>query len=544
MAKIVKPTPYDLYINIEGLRRLWPNNPIIPADLVVCCGFQAIELTWRLIDSAHEDRRPEADIPQRLERYVDLITSSLRTVAQSIDAESYPVEILDNAAPRAKSPGFALVPLLSDRLARRITETYFSEFGHLPYDIGIGPQMSQMAQFIGSSGTSTAQPRPSLPYEDIVSPHDVYAIHRPEKNSPEDHLFAGAHQIVECWLRLVHHFLDESHSLAVEKDWDAASEMVRHAWSALDMATEASQLLDLMNLADYHPLRVRLRDGSGAQSIAARTVRSKARMAINPLLEELRGKGTSIIELLENPTRFSGQFKYLQRISRFGKKAQEFLFKHYLLALGVIGHRGHGSLGYEVNEMASRAASPVFPEIDQAHYDFAIITNLEHGASAGEIISRRERERGICVAPETTPCDLLNTSERALESVYEYFRFVSEGNAAAWVELFDPVEGRISDAGSRPFIGRARLMVFIESFLADFPDVQAAVEKFEIKQNSLSVKWVYRITAYNGLRLTAQGVENFTFSERGKILTATSIWDPKDLAGQLRAGLSPCTADG
>ncbi|WP_237529678.1 hypothetical protein, partial [Streptomyces sp. SID5770] len=81
------------------------------------------------------------------------------------------------------------------------------------------------------------------------------------------------------------------------------------------MAIQAGQLLDLMNLADYHPLRVRLRDGSGAQSTAAQQIRSCGRRAYAPLAEFLRRQKKTLIDVLESPQDLPGPYDFLASIS-------------------------------------------------------------------------------------------------------------------------------------------------------------------------------------------------------------------------------------
>ncbi|MET8506320.1 nuclear transport factor 2 family protein [Streptomyces sp. NPDC004787] len=530
-------SPYDLYINFRKLKSLWPGPTAPTNNVVLSCGFQAVELCWRLVDHALEDGRQSADRAQRLERYTDMIVNGMRTVSQLMVSDSRFAEgQLQDRQPEAPASGFGLLIELPAYNARRIVDSYNAEFGDKPFDVGVGPYIDKTADLLRIPRESDRFRSVTLDYEALVRPQDIHSLHQVEPQSPEDHLFAGVHQITECWLRLVHHFLAEATALAESKLWGAAASRAHKASLALSMAIDAGQLLDLMVLADYHPLRVRLRDGSGAQSAAAQQIRPAGKKALVPLLDELALLGIGPVDVLESPELFPGHFQYLVSLAKFGKRSQEFLFKHYLLALGVMGHRGLGSLGYEVNQMVKRAAAPFFPELDDACHDYAVLMNFAHGRYAGDIISRREAAQSGSAKAVSAPLVQCSASVM-MQAVSNYFHFMTAGDAESWVSLFDAEVGRIIDAGSRPFSGSAHLRIFIESFFRNFPRRSTSFSEVHLEGNKVNVKWRYDLTSYNGVDVSVSGTERFIFSESGLIREATADWNPEDLAAQLRSGL-------
>src|SRR5207244_3293501 len=140
----------------------------------------------------------------------------------------------------------------------------------------------------------------------------------------------------------------------------------------LPLAIQAGQLLDQMVLADYHPLRVRLRDGSGAQSPAARQLGPAIRAAAAALWTALDWGSLGVLAVLQSPHEHLDPYRYLTRLKAAGKLLQSFLFHHYTLVLGVLGTHSLGSLGYEMRELAERAVQPVFQEINEAHHDYVM----------------------------------------------------------------------------------------------------------------------------------------------------------------------------
>jgi cytochrome c553 len=146
--------------------------------------------------------------------------------------------------------------------------------------------------------------------------------------------------------------LEETRVLAEGGRWSAAADALAHACDVLPLAIHAGQLLDQMVLVDYHPLRVRLRDGSGAQSRAARALGPAVHAAAGALWTALERDGLRVLDVLQRPNEHLEPYRFLTRLKLAGKLLQSFLFHHYTLVLGVLGTHSLGSLGYEMRELA------------------------------------------------------------------------------------------------------------------------------------------------------------------------------------------------
>ncbi|WP_237528793.1 hypothetical protein, partial [Streptomyces sp. SID5770] len=125
-----------------------------------------------------------------------------------------------------------------------------------------------------------------------------------------------------------------------------------------------------------------------------------------------------------------------------------------------------------MDQMVTRAATPLFVEIDEALHDYAVLTNFSNGAHAGEIISRRELASGQTARRvfRSTGCP----ANLIIQAIDGYFHAMSTRSVEKWVSLFDSRHGRMIDAGSRPFVGHSRLRVFIESLFVNFPEISAS----------------------------------------------------------------------
>jgi hypothetical protein len=196
--------------------------------------------------------------------------------------------------------------------------------------------------------------------------------------------------------------LDETRVLAERGRWSAAADVLAHACDVLPLAIQAGQLLDQMVLVDYHPLRVRLRDGSGAQSQAARALGPAVHAAGAALWTALERDDLRVLDVLQRPNEHLEPYRYLTRLKSAGKLLQSFLFHHYTLVLGVLGTHSFGSLGYEMRELADPAVQPIFPETNQVRTQLGSNDRLSGRGRATATASPRSlvhRERRSGSAP-------------------------------------------------------------------------------------------------------------------------------------------------
>jgi hypothetical protein len=530
------PLPYELYVRLESLAASWPEEGgSWPGSVVACCGLQAAELSLRLVDDALSDVRAAAFPQQRVARFVGHLVDGLELTCRLLRHCGEPVTTTDPG--RAPSPGFSVLARLDPVHVDQITRRFALASAGLPFWIGIEGQLEGARRHHRLAALEVAGMAPGMPvmdYAAVVAPATVLALREPDPCGPEDHLFSTAHQITECWLRIAHHYLGAATAQASERRWGAAADALRNACDALDLAVNAGQLLDLMVLADYHPLRVRLRDGSGAQSKAVRQLRPAVRAAARPLWTTLEADRLSMLDVLEQPATHLELYEYLNGLEAMGKRIQGFLFEHYLLALGVLGTHSLGSAGYEIRKLAERAAQPIFPEINQVHHDYVMITNFRHGENSGSIVLRNELAHGwnpyqVIDRPATCPRDVIQAR------IADYFRFIEQRREDEWVKLFDPVRGQLQDVpGTRPYLGQAHLRIFIHGMFNAFADLRGTYSPPRIDGNTATVDWRFDAVSYNGQRVAFNGREEFLFTDDGRILKAVADWSPAHVARQWR----------
>jgi hypothetical protein len=192
--------------------------------------------------------------------------------------------------------------------------------------------------------------------------------------------------------------------------------------------------------------------------------------------------------------------------------------------------------------MVQRAATPFFPELDEAYHDYAVLANFTYGKYSGELISRREELQGVNQPQHRPALDNSSLHDSIPSAIERYFHCMSSGDTDSWLALFNS-QGQLIDAGSRPFTGESHLRIFIETFRKTFPKVSASFCNPRIGANTATVDWTYEVTSYNDVDMRISGTEEFTFDESGLILKAVAFWNPEDLASQLRSGLKLAKRD-
>ena len=530
------PLPYDLYIRLRQMEETWPTGQDRwDGAIAACCGFQAAELCLRLVDDALRDGRPTAFPGRRVARFVAHLVEGVDLTCRLLRHTALTGEVTAAEQHPAPSVGFAVVSRLDRALADHMTRRFALATAYLPFRVGVEGQLGDARRRLGLPPLHELDSTPAVPvldYAAVVSAETVYGLREPQPCGPEDHLFSTAHQLSECWLRVAHHYVETATELAGQELWAAADAALSCACETLPLVIQAGQLLDMMVLADYHPLRVRLRDGSGAQSHAAARMFPAARAAARPLWRALAARGLQLADVLQQPAAHLGMHRYLSSLKTLGKRLQSFLHHHYLLALGVLGTNSRGSLGYEINKLGERAARPLFPEIDQAHHDFVMFTNFLYGEASGALVLHNELADGW--NPYTRADDGVECSGSVIrERVAAYFRCIEERDAEGWVRLFDPVHGQLQDVpGTRPYLGEQHLRVFIEAMFNAFEQMHGTHREVHVEGNVAVVDWHFDTISYHGRPATFEGTEEFRFGSDGRILHAVARWHPDEVARQ------------
>jgi tryptophan 2,3-dioxygenase len=527
---VAKSTPYDLYIQLDRLRAGWGPSARRPEEVVLVCGFQSIELLCHLVRVTLDDRRITSAPDRRVSRFVDVIELALRAIGRALAGTTLSPDATTPAPATRPSPGLAVLTRLSARDRAQILGTLAAEFDDLLFRIGVE------AQVTGTDPPANSD-RSVFDYAAHVAPESMARLARRAPFGPEDHLFCTVHQIVECWLRIAHEHVEKAEHLAASGYCPRAATAVHHAAAAVHVATQAARLLDTMVLADYHPLRVRLRDGSGAQSQAAQNLPAASRRLMACLQRNLGASRATLLDVLDSPAVYPGLHALQAAIQDFARRCQAFLFEHYLLANTVLGMDNLGSLGFVIRVLGERALRPLLTDIDQAKHDLTILTNLRYGAHDGCIVMENELAVQPGLYHHPPPAGTSPAAAVIDDRVRQYFARIQARDAKGWTDLFAP-GALFRSAAGRPYRGRPHIKIFIDTLFAEFSAVRVRLSAIRIEGNRAQVNWCFDAVVL-GVPVTFNGSHWFEFDGDAAIHEAQMIWESADVAGQLQHAMVP-----
>ena len=165
-------------------------------------------------------------------------------------------------------------------------------------------------------------------------------------HGPEDLLFQTPHVILEILFWYAENILLPQFPIQEDQDHDRNSGALILLCAVLDVGTKAMGLLDLMLLADFHPLRVAVHGSSGFYSQAFHRIRAWFAKAYRAA-----AAGADLDRVHPCPELYVEETLALQRLDRASAAFRTLAFRHYVLAQKVVGSNSIGSAGKTFEQM-------------------------------------------------------------------------------------------------------------------------------------------------------------------------------------------------
>lgn len=532
--------PYELYISLDDVAPLWRVDTGWDSEATLRAALVSLELYFLLIADSAKDLRPAARSEERIARLWGAAAAQLRILGDLLSPTPPPVHLVVERASRASNLHAlrALDPSASAlaapaRLLRQFVDSYAAALESCPFLLGLEPEINRLCASRGVRGASFRAEAQAIPYDAWAMPEAVAEIFHRRTFNAEDRLFASAHQSVECWMSLALRALASADERAQRRDFDGAARSITRAAAIVTHVTEAITILDMMVLSDYHPLRVRLRDASGAQSKQVATALTVSRKLPMSLAADLESRGASYLLIFRRPNEFPAEHAFLEALATLEARWAGFLFSHYKLAARVLGTESMGSLGVEVQGLINHFVKPLYPELDEVRYKHSVLTGFAHGRHAGNLVSELER------APRAAPRRPEALDEARIRSVIEdYFGAMCAMDLDRWVGLFSSNGMLEAPAGSRPFHGHQGLRTFFRGFMKVFErgvSVTVLGVRVEAPRGRAEVDWRVDVR-HKGIPISYTGTECFDFAASGEIVRVTVREDPRDIARQMLTG--------
>lgn len=524
--------PYELYISLDQLKILWKCETNWPNELPLRAILVALELSFLLIHETIQEPRSTVPSEERINRLFSGCNQQIELLQELLDTTLPSESSLSDE--QSTKTNFKLLIGLDDKIIKRLKiwsylyTIYLKEF---PFNLGIEQYIDMVQLEDGGTNKILYKQKPALSYDQWISPNTIVKIFNLRNFNQEDRFFATVHQITECWLFIALDLLRKSELETQTSNWQAAIVQINKVCSILNYLSEHILLLETMVLADYHPLRVNLRDASGGQSNQGLELIALAKSLFFPITKYLKEHNCCLLDLYYTPIKHPLAYQYIQALSSLETRLKTFFFCHYKLATEIIGSESLGSLGFEVQSLIKRFLEPLYVELDQVRYQYVVITNFEYGKSAGNLISSLEPTK-----LEKTISEVAEVPEHLIRTqITQYIKATCEHDVDAWVALFEP-DGSIEDPyGSRAFRGHSGLKVFFCGFIKIFSsDIELKSKRMLIFPEIGKAEFDWEIyTTHKTIPIIFGGTEKMQFAQNGKIKNVQVFRDPSVISQQL-----------
>ncbi|GIV95465.1 MAG: hypothetical protein KatS3mg057_0122 [Herpetosiphonaceae bacterium] len=532
--------PYERYISLDQLRTFWEPMTNWRLESLARAMLTSLELSFLLVRHTLADPRSLARVEQRVERMLALIHRQLFLLSHHLP------EIPDEVAALQPSDATNLLRCNkgSAAIAPRIdywTRIWLAHLVQNDWHLGIEPCINDLRVLYGLAPVAIDWGKPVLAYDRLAQPSQLIPLIEEHTFNPEDALFAGVHQITECWLYVVNRELQGSAQAARVGQLSLATGTIERTRDIVAYLTEHIQLLDAMVLADYHPLRVRLRDASGAQSAQVMEMVRHAKSLLPPVQEYLADRQASVLDVYAEPCQFPQEHAYLEAFASLEIAVASFFFHHYKLAARVLGAESLGSLGFEVQKLTSRFTAPFSPLLDQVRYDHVVITNFAYNEVAGTMTSQLEAAYGETPTPLAAhPTSATIAAEQAIKQVNAYFDALQRQSIEDWLRLFAPDAVLEDPEGSRPYYGYQGLRIYFLGYIKVLGQdlvIQVDPPRYCAESGVAHVTWTVQARYRTVLLQTNESAEIF-FTPDGTICRVVVHQDHTMLADRLRSQLT------
>lgn len=527
--------PYELYISLDHLQDFWKCKTDWQNELPLRAISVALELSFLLIYETGQDLRPTLCSEERINRLITGCCQQIELLGEILDSSAIAIDILSNEQ-SSQTNSKVLTDLDRETLKKLEKWSFFYTLTleKFPFALGI----EQYIELLQSKDIliNTKKTKPTIPYDEWINPIAIANIFNLRNFNQEDKIFAAVHQITECWLVVALDCLKRSRLKAQKNNWQAAAAEAKKVCSIINYLAEHILLLETMVLADYHPLRVGLRDASGAQSKQALELVTLAKALFLPITEYLNESKCCLLDIHHTPTKHTQVYQYIEVLLSLELRLNKFFFCHYKLATRILGIESLGSLGFEVQALIKRFTNPLYLDLDEVRYQYVVITNFKYGQYAGNLISSLEPKSSekLIDEPVEVPGDIIR------EQVARYIKAIVEHDIDGWVALFE-TDASIEDPyGSREFRNHSGLEVFFRSFIKIFAS-RIEMKSKEIlifpRQGKAEFNWEIQAT-HKDVPVDFSGREEIQFAKNGKIKRVRVFHDTSAISQQLLAAFT------
>ena len=226
----------------------------------------------------------------------------------------------------------------------------------------------------------------STDYERYLNTDALLELQKPvAKLSCHDELqFQIVHQAAELWMKLVLFEADEIKRHITAERLIEAHTLFSRCEKIIALLCTQLEILNTMSPSDYHVVRAQLGKGSGQESPGFNRILEAAPTLWQPFAELLHKRGSTVLELHDNPRHMPDLFLIAEDLFSLDEKFIQFRFAHLQLVKRIIGGDVPSLKGVHAEKYLSRGIQEMFfPELWQVRNEISQKRGIPVGATKG-----------------------------------------------------------------------------------------------------------------------------------------------------------------
>lgn len=203
-------------------------------------------------------------------------------------------------------------------------------------------------------------------YERYIRTEELLALQKKREDliHPEESLFQVTHQAAELWLKEIDHEIDRVVSHVREKALHRAADLLFRCEKILDLLREQIVILETMDPADYHVIRVNsLGRGSGQESPGFNRLLDVGDRLWPVVSAELDERGITPLDIEKLPENHYELHRLVQGMLSYDAAFMKWRYTHMRLAMRIIGSRVKSLKGVPVTQLEVGTREPLFPTL-------------------------------------------------------------------------------------------------------------------------------------------------------------------------------------
>jgi len=206
---------------------------------------------------------------------------------------------------------------------------------------------------------------PQTDYEKYIRTDELLALQKPKETRvhPDEILFQAIHQTFELWFKVALSDVDEIVKAIGEARLVRAAQLLRRISLILHVITEQLAVLETMNPADYHVIRLALGRGSGQDSPGFNAM-LRIGEPLWSAFEAARAKqGVDLKTLHQQVDRHDQLFAVMEGLMDIDERFVRWRFCHFQLVRRMIGEHVSSLKGIPAAQLIHGMREYLFPEL-------------------------------------------------------------------------------------------------------------------------------------------------------------------------------------